>query len=275
MAAVIGLMAGEVRGQVSITNPTATYTQNFDTLITSGTNQTWTNNTTLLGWHLFVQPAPGTAVTQYSAGAGSSGTGSFYSFGTGTDSDRALGGLASGSAYFGSPAPSSGTVAGWLAVSFTNNTGAPITNPEIRYDGEQWRNGGNSSLASQTMVMEYGVGSSFTAVGTWTAAGTVFNFTSVVNSPSSAAAVDGNTAGRVANIGGTLDLVTSVQDGDTLWIRWIELNDTGNDHGLAIDNFRFTPVPEPGTVFGLGAAVLAAGTLIRRKKSTRRRRAGV
>jgi hypothetical protein len=34
--------------------------------------------------------------------------------------------------------------------------------------------------------------------------------------------------------------------GDTLWLRWVERNDAGNDHGLAIDNFELaTGIVEP------------------------------
>ena len=38
--------------------------------------------------------------------------------------------------------------------------------------------------------------------------------------------------------------------GETLWIRWTETNDAGNDHGLAIDNVSVTAgtaIPEPST----------------------------
>ena len=258
-----------VHGQVSLTSPTATYTQNFDTLSsTVGTGIAWSNNTTIPGWSLFAQPAPGTAITTYDASTGSATAGTFYSFGvagTNAVTDRALGGLASGNAYFGSPP--SGTVAGWMAVGLTNNTGVAITRPAVSFDGEQWRNNGNTT--QQTMVMEYGKGATFAAVTTWTPAGSSFNFTSPI-ATATAAALDGNAAAnRVAGLGGTLDLTSpsfTVGTGETIWIRWIENNDVGNDHALAIDNFSFTPVPEPTTTVGLGAAVLGAWTVVRRKR---------
>lgn len=98
---------------ISIADSTP-YTQSFNTLITSGTNQAWTNDSTLPGWFLFNKNLA--AISTYSASDGSSHTGSFYSFGTGTNIDRALGGTASGGAYFGTPA--SGAPAGWIAVAF-------------------------------------------------------------------------------------------------------------------------------------------------------------
>lgn len=256
--ALLGLSAATAQAQVSFTG--TALTQNFDTLITTGTAQAWSNNTTLPGWSLFNKTP--TAITTYNAGDGSSNAGSFYSFGTGTGTERALGGAASGGAYFGSPA--SGTVAGWIAFAATNNTGSTATDFTIGYDGEQWRNGGNAT--AQTMVLEYGFGATFTGVTTWTPAGSAFNFTSPV-ATATAAAVNGNVAGRVAGRGGTVNQTWA--PGQTLWIRWIENNDAGNDHGLAIDNFSLTAslptaAPEPGTLV-LGVLGIA-GLVARRRK---------
>jgi len=62
--------------------------------------------------------------------------------------------------------------------------------------------------------------------------------------------------------------------GSTLWIRFIDNNDAGNDDGLAVDNFTFsTPasVPEPATLATISLAVLvgAATGIRRRAKSPR------
>src|SRR4029078_12313043 len=102
--------------------------------------------------------------------------------------------------YFGSPA--SGAVAGWIAVQLRNNTGNTLSSFNFSFNGEQWRDGGNPTPASQTMVLEYGLGSAFTGV-TWTSPGGAFNWTSPVNT-TTAGAVDGNTTGRVAGRGGAI-----------------------------------------------------------------------
>ncbi|NJK60116.1 MAG: hypothetical protein HC918_07590 [Oscillatoriales cyanobacterium SM2_1_8] len=211
-----------------------TYSQAFNTIAETGTNNTWTNNNTIPGWYLFRQPAPGTAITAYNADNGGSNTGSFYSYGPTNNSERALGGLGTGGTYFGSP--TSAAVAGWIAFGATNTTGNTINSLTVNFDGEQWRNGGNTT--AQSMVLEYGFGTSFTTVPTWTAPGTIFNWTSPI-ATSTAAAVNGNSEGRVANVGGTLSSLNWANN-DTLWFRWIENNDTGNDHGLAIDNFSLS-----------------------------------
>jgi hypothetical protein len=240
----------------------STYSQNFDSLATSGATNAWANDTTITGWHLFRQPSPGTAITTYIANDGGNNAGSFYSFGTGTNAERALGGTGSGGAYFGNPA--TGAVAGWIAMSVQNATGATIDSFTLTFDGEQWRNGGNAS--AQPMVLEYGFGGTFDAVSSWTAPGGSFDWTSPVNS-TTAAAVDGNAAGLVANRGGAISNLTW-QNSQTLWVRWVERNDTGNDHGLAIDSvsFQAVAIPEPGAFpfGGLICGVIAIGAAWRR-----------
>jgi hypothetical protein len=222
-----------------------TYSQNFNTLITSGTGQPWANDTvtpTLQGWNLYT--TAGADVTTYSAGAGTSATGSFYSFGTGTSTERALGGVGSGS------------FSGYIALAIQNTTGGSLGEFTVSFNGEQWRNGGNASLAQQTMVLEYGFGATFATVSSWTAPGGNFNWASPVTA-ATAASVDGNAAGLVSSRGGTITGLNWT-DTQTLWIRWAEINDTGNDHGLAIDDFTITAVPEP-TNIALG--IFASGLL--------------
>jgi hypothetical protein len=51
-------------------------------------------------------------------------------------------------------------------------------------------------------------------------------------------------------------------------LRWADLNNTGNDHGLGIDNLSFSAaVPEPSTfaLIGLVLAGLTAGRRFRRQ----------
>jgi hypothetical protein len=256
--------------QVSISSSSQTYSQNFDSLTTAtGTGTSapaWTNNSTLAGWSLF--NAAGGDITSYLSGTGSSSSGSFYSFGASGAMDRALGAVASGGAYFGSPA--SGAVAGYVALALSNNSGAALDSLTLSYAGEEWRNGGNTN--AQSIVLQYGFGSSFASVTTWNTAGSAFDFTSPVTG-STAAAVDGNAAGLVTGLGGTLSGLNWA-NGDTLWIRWQYLNNSGNDHGLAIDNLSVsvaaaTPVPEPSQYALLLAGLGAIGLVTRRRSIDR------
>ena len=123
----------------SITELGVPLTENFDTLASTGTNITWTDNSTILGWF--------STRTIYNSGTGSVNTGALYSFGVaGTNpvTDRALGSVAS-----------SGTGTVFHAAKLTNNTGGTISSLDISYVGEQWRNGGN--LAAHTLTFQYQV----------------------------------------------------------------------------------------------------------------------
>ncbi len=213
----------------------SSYSQNFDSLASSGAALSWTNDVTLPGWFLFRQPANGpVALTSYAADSGSGNSGSFISYGSTNASDRALGGLGSGGGYYNSP--SGGALAGWIALALTNSSGTTINALDLSFNGEQWRNGGNTS--AQSMLLEYGFGNTFGAVSNWSAPGGNFNWISPVAN-TTAAAVDGNVAGngggRVSNRGGSLQNLGWLADSN-LWFRWIETNDANADHGLAIDD---------------------------------------
>ncbi len=248
------------------------YSQNFNTLSAVAGSSVWTNDVTLAGWFLFRQPATApVAITSFTAEAGSGSTGSFYGYGSSGSGDRSLGGLGSSGSYFGSPA--SGAVAGWIALALTNSSGAVLDSLSLRFAGEQWRNGGNAT--PQSMTLSYGFGSSFASVTTWTTPGGSFNWSSPLAS-ATAAAVDGNAAGKVSDRGGTLSGLAWQPDA-TLWFRWTETNDTGNDHGLAIDDLQISAVAPVPTVILESADASAneataandnARLLIRRSGST-------
>lgn len=253
------LAAGWAQAQIAIGSPAAVYATTFDTLSASGTGQAWSNDNTLPGWSLFT--AGGTAITTYIANDGGSNAGSVFSYGSTGSSERALGALGSGGTYWGSPL--SGTPAGYIAVAFINGTGLLLDSFTASYAGEQWRNGGNAT--AHTMTVEIGTGAGYAAVANWAAAPASFFFTSPVAS-TTAASVNGNTAGRVNGLGGTV--AVNWLPGETLWLRFVDLNESGNDHGLAIDDFSLTvtAVPEPGTVALWLAGLGAIGFVARRRR---------
>jgi len=223
-------------------------TENFDGLASSGT-PAWVDNSTIPGWY--------SSRTAYTPGTGSSNAGALYSFGVaGTNpvGDRALGSVASGT---------TGTIA--QGVRLKNNTGATITSLDISYVGEQWRNGGNTAtqkLQFQYQVANAGVITGINA-GTWTAF-TTLDFSSLINT-ATAAALDGNAAANRALKSATLTV--TVNNGQEVWLRWIDVDDSGTDHGLAIDDFSVTAHGAGATnPSGVGSAspssVTAGGTTL-------------
>lgn len=233
LAATAGLEAEAA--SININSPGTAYRQNFNSLAGSGKNDSWGNGTTLAGWYLFRQPAPGAGVGTYHTGTGSLSTSGFYSFGDSGSSDRALGGIGAGSGYFGKP--DSGEVAGWIAVAFVNNSGITLSDFTVHWNGEQWHHGSGNDQ-SESMSFEYGFGDTFQSVADWIAPGGNFDWTSPVTDAKSAA-VDGNQAGRVPDVGGTVN-GHSWMNHKTLWLRWTVNNDVGSDHGLAIDDFSLS-----------------------------------
>src|SRR5574341_871719 len=224
----------------SITTLGSPLTENFDGLAQTGTNLTWADDSTIPGWY--------SNRTTYNTGTGSSNTGALYSFGVaGTNpvTDRALGSVGSGS---------TGTI--YWGVKLTNNTGATITSLDISYIGEQWRNGGATSPAvsvAQTVDFQYQVANAGTITGVNTPSSgwldhDPLDFTSPTFGTTAAQTLDGNAAAnRVAK---SATLSVTIANGQEVWLRWKDIDHTGNDHGLAIDDFSVTangvpPSPTP------------------------------
>src|ERR1043166_4463159 len=225
-------------GGVSLNTIGTAVTQNFDTLASTpvNTNVAWADDSTLTGWF-----AQFTAVTSnpttYRIGTGSDTTGAIYSFGaagTNAVTERAFGSVSSGTP---------GDI--YFAVKLTNNTGTTITGLLISYNGEQWRDGGNVSLATQKLDFQYQVANAgtITDANTPTTGWTDYDpldFTGP-KATATAGALDGNAAAnRIAK--SALMPTGNVANGQEIWLRWKDINDTGNDHGLAVDDFSVTPL---------------------------------
>jgi uncharacterized protein len=195
-------------------NFSGSYSQNFDSLINTGTSSSLP-----LDW-LFSEFGTNANAT-YSAGTGSSTTGDTYSFGSASSTDRALGGLQSGSLI-----PTFGT-------SFTNSTGNPITALNVSYAGEQWRLG--TLGRTDRLDFQYSLDATSLTTGTWVNVDAL-DFTSPVTT-GTVGALDGN-ANSTA-VSGTISGL-NIPVGATFWFRWNSFDATGADDGLAIDNFSIS-----------------------------------
>jgi len=233
---VLAVLAPLASAQVSLTTLGSPYTQNFDSLATTGTANAWTDNSTIVGWYAQFSATPANPTT-YRADSGGSNAGAIYSWGVaGVNAltERAFGMLSSGT-----------PVTVLTAVRFVNNTGSTISSFDISYNGEQWRDGGAATPAAQTTFFEYRVGAAgaITDANTpstgWTAFSSL-NFTSpTFTNTGAGAAIEGNqAANRTAK---SATLTVTVNPGEEIWLRWRDPNDAGNDHGLAVDDLSVTP----------------------------------
>ncbi|MCB2206460.1 T9SS type A sorting domain-containing protein [bacterium] len=209
--------------QVSLTTLSTASTQDFNTLINSGSG-TWTDNSTITGWY-HARTGSGNTIV---ANDGGSNAGNLYSYGTGTSTDRALGSVGSGNSAAGDF---------WWGVRLVNNTGSTITSLDISYYGEQWRYSGTAAV--QTVEFSYQTGSSLTSLtsGSWTAV-TALDFNSPISSGSTGS-LDGNASANRTLVSTVLSV--TLNPGDEIMLRWFDDNHSGSDHGLAVDDFSVTP----------------------------------
>jgi hypothetical protein len=220
-AAGLLLLSPSVHAQVLMSS-TSSYTQNFNTLILTG-SATWTDNSTIANWY---SQRTGNGTT-YAADIGTNTAGGLYSYGAASSSERALGTLGSSNAAAGNFAH---------GVLLRNTSTSAITDIRVTYSLEQWRNGNNTT--PQPVTFWYKISASpITALnpasnGTWTqVAGLTLN--SVVNT-ATAGALNGNTNFVTATNVSIPSL--SVPVNSYIMLKWEDPDHTGNDHGLAIDD---------------------------------------
>ncbi len=231
-AGTVSLAVGPAATPVSLTTDGAVYSEPFDSLGASGTGLT----TVPPGWTF--DESLTNANGAYVAGTGSSTAGDTYSFGTTGSGERALGQLRSGN------------LASILGAAFTNDTGGTIVSLDITYAGEQWRYGGPTNRVGIADRLDFQYSTTATGISNASFTNPVdvdaLDFTSPIFT-GSAGALDGNAAAnrtlRSATISGL-----SIPNGATFWIRWNDVDISGSEDGLAIDDFFLTPhVGEPTT----------------------------
>ena len=259
-AALLGAIHS-LNAQVSYVS--GTYTQDFDTLATAAALTAnafnFQDNVTLPGWYaeslttnytgsaatftLATSVAASNRADQYGISDNSTNTGDLYSSGTFSSTDRALGSVGSSNADY------------FYGVRITNNTGSPLKNFTVTYDGEQWRRGGTATERPETLNVAYRIGgTALDNSGTWILipelAFTSPNITPT--GPGVAAGLDGNAAAnRVAGI--TKKVTAAIANGESVWIVFADADDVGNDHAMAVDNFSFTAEVNTGADVSVGA----------------------
>jgi hypothetical protein len=223
--------APSASGQVPIT-PGATVSQNFSTLSTNAVA------TLPSGWRASKSvnvrevTAYSTAVTatERAGGAGlsSSAGNGIYNFGS-SDTDRAVGGLSSGSA--------SKSVNVYVALQNTGGSG--IASLNVSYNAERYRNGSNT--AGFSIQLYYS-----TDGNTWTSAGANFLSGFAANADNSGSAtVPMQTIAVTAQ-----NLPVAIPAGSTLYLAWNYSVTTGtttsNAQALGVSDIEITAVSDSG-----------------------------
>jgi PKD repeat protein len=189
--------------------------------------------TTPFGWYVG-SGAGAISSTNVTVSNGAVNDAANYNFGANGSSDRALGSLAANSAVRDTE------------VRFINVSDFDLTALTLSYTGEQWRVGGNGA-ANNDLVLQYSSdGVNFVALGA------AFNFNTPVDS-APPGALDGNAApNRVTSIGGTYAPASPITSGQVFYLRWVDEDNSSQDHGLAVDDFAISftlAVPSPEADF--------------------------
>jgi hypothetical protein len=224
---------------------TSSYTQDFNTLASSGTGTTLPT-----GWQVFEGGSNGNGA--YAAGTGSSNTGNVYSFGT--NSDRALGSLTS-----------TNLTPTYIGAVFSNGLGSLIDSLTLTYTGEQWRNGS----ANETLAFEYSLNATGVNNGTWESVSDL-SFKAPITTGSDRQ-LNGNLDANRRTLSFTFADLALAQ-GATFAIRWTDIDAGGTDDGLAIDDFSLAAttvaaVPEPASWGLMLVGFGFAGTALRRRRA--------
>ncbi len=224
-----------VQAQITFNNVSQVYSQDFDGLANTGTNNTFD----LTGWSA--------NRSTYNAGTGSNNAGSMYSFGAASSTERALGTLTSGSVP---------TIA--FGFKLINSTGENVKSVNVTYTGEQWRRGtrrvfDTNQPVPDTLYFEYSLDADSIndSLATWVRLSEL-SFSSP-DTTGQDVLKDGDNAALQKAFNNTF--AVDVNNGQSVWIRWISprySNNTpggivGSKDGLAVDNLSVRVQTSTGT----------------------------
>jgi hypothetical protein len=277
-SAIAGLLACCIAFNLAATGHGAqtytggTYLQDFNSLANATPPISWSNDNKLAGWYIlnagsiagnnFRDTGTWSAAIAYNYGLGGGANATPWSFGN-SSGDRALGSIES---------DNSGDRV--LAMVLANNSGQRFNSFTLTYDGEQWRDGGSTSVTNK-LVFDYAVTSSASlnsdplaflqannTIG-YTAMSALDFISPIAVGTGAGGALDGNSAANcVADITATVSSGFEWPAGDLLVLRWWSNNNNGSDHGMAIDNVRFVATPEPS---GASLILLGLAALTRKR----------
>ncbi len=225
---------------VTVDSTDFAYTQDFNSL--GDMPQTWVNSGTLPGWHIYIGDDASFSMDGRTLPAAAAILRRQYlNFGF-TEDERAIGATA-GSQYSGFPEVGSIAVDdtfGFITLALVNETDETIDSLALSYDGLQFELG-NSSAGPQDIRVGHATTNDKLVPAdpaAWTEVPEA-NFTSprftTEENPDTGFINPFQPENRANRNAGDLTGL-DWQPGDTLWIRWLDFNEVGGDHGLLIDN---------------------------------------
>jgi hypothetical protein len=190
----------------------------------------------------------GTAASALFVSAGGESSSGIHSFGAFNHADRALGSIAS----------STNTMA--FGMQITNGTGATIRVLSISFTQENWRRGTNVNTTAFSYSTN-ALSTNYLTAGTFTPLAAL----DLTMAGGTTGVLDGNLAANQVNRSATVSGL-NIPDRGSIFLRWQDVDETGNDAGMAVDNFSVTAfVPEPMSVSVI--SVIATYVGLRRRRA--------
>lgn len=215
--------------QVSIIS--SNYSQNFGTT----TKASWTDNSTFAGWYLTAGGTFSYGGTQNITTAAPTNTGGFYTYQSNADANIKLGSRPSNTS-----GGSAGTGQSHIGLRLVNNTGQTIESISVSYKGYQLSLAENGTGNTNKLTFSYRISATANASLT---SGSFTNVTSLDYSAPNDSPTGGSN--QVQGYPGTVNSVVSscvntasIANGSELMLRWTDINNTSNDHHLAIDDVQ-------------------------------------
>ncbi|MEX0967089.1 MAG: Calx-beta domain-containing protein [Bacteroidia bacterium] len=207
----------EAQAQVMINSLNTPHTQGFNSLANSGTSSSLPT-----GWAITESGSSSAADGSYEADNGSSGGENIYSYGMTGNSERALGSLASN------------TLDPYYGVEFSNNTGAAINSIEISFTIELWKIGSTGRLDTILVAASPFFAGGPLNSGIWVNVDTLVS----PHNDSATGVLNGNLPDNQTRVSVTVSLPSPILNGQSGWLRFEDMNITGADDALAIDDFQ-------------------------------------
>jgi hypothetical protein len=249
VAFVSGLVAITGAAAASVSYTGTPYFENFNSL---GPAQSGAFSSTigvqasipgLPSWQGAKIAGTGSTNMNWNLSDGGANAGALYNYGVAGDTDRALGSLASGA---NTPA---------FGVEIVNNSGSTLTEFTISFEGKQFR---SSTTTQNVLAFAWGLSTQGILSSNFLSSALMTADTSGDIVGQAPVATNGIIS-PPASLGIVTVTITgiSVAVGESIFLRWQDRDDPGNDAGLAIDNFTFVPTPGAMAMLGLGGLLAA------------------